>query len=136
MSRIVYVNGAYVPEEEAKVSVFDRAFLFGDGVYKVTAVLDRKLVDFQPHLARLDRSLKEIALTAPLSPAELRRLHKELVARNNVTEGIVYLEITRGAAERGRARPRALDPPDRDGAGRRGVAVGPRRLAGRTHIIE
>jgi D-alanine transaminase len=105
MSRIVYVNGAYVPEEEAKVSVFDRAFLFGDGVYEVTAVLDRKLVDFQPHLARLDRSLKEIALTAPLSPAELRRLHKELVARNNVTEGIVYLEITRGAAERDFAYP-------------------------------
>ncbi len=105
MSRIVYVNGAYVPEEEAKVSVFDRAFLFGDGVYEVTAVLDRKLVDFQPHVARLDRSLKEIALTAPLSPAELRRLHKELVARNNVTEGIVYLEITRGAAERDFAYP-------------------------------
>jgi len=105
MSRIVYVNGAYVPEEEAKVSVFDRAFLFGDGVYEVTAVLDRKLVDFQPHVARLDRSLKEIALTAPLSPAELRRLHKELVARNNVSEGIVYLEITRGAAERDFAYP-------------------------------
>jgi len=110
MSRIVYVNGAYVPEEDAKVSVFDRAFLFGDGVYEVTAVLDRKLVDCQPHLARLDRSLKEIALTAPLSPAELRRLHKELVARNNVTEGIVYLEITRGAAERDFAYPEDARP--------------------------
>ena len=110
MSRIVYVNGAYVPEEEAKVSVFDRAFLFGDGVYEVTAVLDQKLVDFQPHLARLDRSLKEIALTAPLSHEELRRLHKELVARNNVTEGIVYLEITRGAAERDFAYPEDARP--------------------------
>ena len=110
MSRIVYVNGAYVPEEEAKVSVFDRAFLFGDGVYEVTAVLDRKLVDFQPHLARLDRSLKEIALTAPLSHEELRRLHKELVVRNNVTEGIVYLEITRGAAERDFAYPEDARP--------------------------
>ena len=67
MSRIVYVNGSYLPEEEAKVSVFDRAFLFGDGVYEVTAVLDRRLVDFEPHLARLDRSLDEIALAAPLS---------------------------------------------------------------------
>ena len=110
MSRIVYVNGAYVPEEEAKISVFDRAFLFGDGVYEVTAVLDRKLVDFQPHLARLDRSLKEIALAAPMSHAELRRLHKELVAQNNVTEGIVYLEITRGAAERDFAYPEDARP--------------------------
>jgi len=110
MSRIVYVNGAYVPEEEAKISVFDRAFLFGDGVYEVTAVLDRKLVDFQPHLTRLDRSLKEIALAAPMSHAELRRLYKELVARNNVTEGIVYLEITRGAAERDFAYPEDARP--------------------------
>jgi D-alanine transaminase len=110
MSRIVYLNGVYVPEEKAKVSVFDRAFLFGDGVYEVTAVLDRKLVDFQPHLARLDRSLKEIALTAPLSHAELRRLHKELVARNNVIEGIVYLEISRGAAERDFAYPEDARP--------------------------
>ena len=110
MSRIVYLNGVYVPEEEAKVSVFDRAFMFRDGVYEVTAVLDRKLVDFQPHLARLDRSLKEIALTAPLSTAALRRLHKELVARNNVTEGIVYLEITRGAAERDFAYPEDARP--------------------------
>ena len=110
MSRVVYLNGVYVPEEEAKVSVFDRAFLFGDGVYEVTAVLDHKLVDFQPHLARLDRSLKEIALTAPLSHAELRRLHKELVARNNVIEGIVYLEISRGAAERDFAYPEDARP--------------------------
>jgi D-alanine transaminase len=110
MSRIVYLNGVYVPEEKAKVSVFDRAFLFGDGVYEVTAVLDRKLVDFQSHLARLDRSLKEIALTAPLSHAELRRLHKELVARNNVIEGIVYLEISRGAAERDFAYPEDARP--------------------------
>ena len=65
MSRIVYVNGSYVPEAEAKVSVFDRALLFGDGVYEVTAVLDGRLVDFEPHLARLDRSLKEIALSPP-----------------------------------------------------------------------
>ncbi len=67
MSRIVYVNGSYVPEEEAKVSIFDRAFLFGDAVYEVTAVLDRRLVDFEPHLARLDRSLKEIGLAPPMS---------------------------------------------------------------------
>jgi D-alanine transaminase len=105
MSRMVYVNGSYVPEEEAKVSVFDRAFLFGDGVYEVTAVLDRRLVDFGPHLERLDRSLKEIALAPPLSHDQLRAMHDELIHRNEVDEGIVYLEITRGSAERDFAYP-------------------------------
>ena len=76
MSRIVYVNGSYLPEAEAKVSVYDRAFLFGDAVYEVTAVLDRLLVDFTAHLARLDRSLTEIALPAPLSHDELRVVHQ------------------------------------------------------------
>jgi D-alanine transaminase len=110
MSRIVYVNGSYVPEEEAKVSVFDRAFLFGDGVYEVTAVLDRRLVDFDAHLARLDRSLKEIALAAPISHSDLRELHEELIMRNEVGEGIVYLEITRGAADRDFAYPENAAP--------------------------
>ena len=110
MSRIVYVNGSYVPEAEAKVSVFDRAFLFGDGVYEVTAVLDGRLVDFEPHLARLDRSLKEIALPGPLSHDELRALHAELVKRNGVEEGIVYLQITRGSADRDFAYPERPAP--------------------------
>jgi len=110
MSRIVYVNGLYVPEEEAKVSVFDRAFLFGDGVYEVTAVLDRRLVDFEPHLARLDRSLKEIGLAPPLSHDDLRALHAELIARNGVEEGIVYLQITRGSADRDFAYPEKTAP--------------------------
>jgi D-alanine transaminase len=110
MSRIVYVNGSYVPEAEAKVSVFDRAFLFGDGVYEVTAVLDGRLVDFEPHLARLDRSLKEIALSQPLSHDDLRALHAELVKRNGVEEGIVYLQITRGSADRDFAYPEKPAP--------------------------
>jgi D-alanine transaminase len=110
MSRIVYVNGSYVPEEQAKVSVFDRAFLFGDAVYEVTAVLDRRLVDFEAHLSRLDRSLAEIALSAPLSHDALRALHKELIARNQVNEGIVYLEITRGVADRDFAYPENTAP--------------------------
>ena len=110
MSRIVYVNGSYVPEDEAKVSVFDRAFLFGDAVYEVTAVLDRRLVDFAAHVARLDRSLKEIALRAPLSHGDLRHLHQELVERNDIGEGIVYLEITRGVAERDFAYPEDAAP--------------------------
>jgi D-alanine transaminase len=110
MSRIVYVNGSYVLEGEAKVSVFDRAFLFGDAVYEVTAVLDRRLVDFAAHLSRLDRSLKEIALRAALSHDELRDLHRELIRRNDIDEGIVYLEISRGAAERDFAYPETAAP--------------------------
>jgi D-alanine transaminase len=110
MSRTVYVNGSYVPEEEAKVSVFDRAFLFGDGVYEVTAVLGGRLVDFEPHLARLDRSLDEIALAAPLSHEALLALHLELVRRNGLNEGLVYLEITRGSAERDFAHPDRPSP--------------------------
>ena len=110
MSRTVYVNGFYVPEEEAKVSVFDRAFLFGDGVYEVTAVLGARLVDFEPHLARLDRSLNEIALAAPLSHEALLALHLELVRRNGLDEGLVYLEITRGSAERDFAYPDRPSP--------------------------
>ena len=83
MSRTVYVNGSYVPEEEAKISVFDRAFLFGDGVYEVTAVLDGQLLDFEAHLARLDRSLAEMALATPAQPCkQLWSLHTELIARN------------------------------------------------------
>ncbi len=110
MSRIVYVNGSYVPEDEAKVSVFDRAFLFGDAVYEVTAVLDRRLVDFAAHLARLDRSLNEITLPAPLSHGELRALHEQLIQRNDVDEGIVYLQISRGAADRDFAYPEQPAP--------------------------
>ena len=110
MSRTIYVNGSYLPEEQAKVSVLDRAFLFGDAVYEVTAVLDRQLIDFEAHLSRLDRSLAEIALAAPLSHDALRALHKELIARNQVNEGIVYLEITRGVADRDFAYPENTAP--------------------------
>ena len=105
MSRIVYVNGAYEPEEEAKISVFDRGFLFGDAVYEVTAVLGGQLVDFAAHLARLDRSLKEIDLPLPIPHEGLRELHEELIAENNIEEGIVYLQISRGPAERDFAYP-------------------------------
>jgi D-alanine transaminase len=110
MSRIVYLNGSYLPEEEAKVSVFDRAFLFGDGVYEVTAVVEGQLLDFVAHLARLDRSLEAIALRPPLTNAELRALHEELIARNKVDEGIVYLQITRGVADRDFAYPDDAKP--------------------------
>ncbi|RMD49806.1 MAG: D-amino-acid transaminase [Alphaproteobacteria bacterium] len=100
MSRIVYVNGSYVPEEEAKVSIFDRGFLFADGVYEVTSVLDGRLVDFAGHMARLRRSLGELDMASPASDEELLAIHRELVRRNGVEEGLVYLQVTRGAADR------------------------------------
>lgn len=100
MSRIVYVNGTYVPEEEAKISVFDRGFLFADAVYEVTAVLDGRLVDFGGHMARLRRSLGALEMSAPVDEAALEAIHRELVARNGLVEGVIYLQVTRGAADR------------------------------------
>ncbi|MYA89697.1 MAG: D-amino-acid transaminase [Boseongicola sp. SB0662_bin_57] len=97
MSRIVYVNGEYVPEKEARVSIFDRGFLFADGVYEVTSVLDGKLIDFAGHAARLERSLGEIEMVSPVSGEELAEVFRELVRRNGLTEGMIYLQITRGA---------------------------------------
>ena len=83
MARIVYVNDIYVPEEEAKISIFDRGFLFADGVYEVTAVLDRKLVEFEEHISRLKRSLTELDMEMIKSKDELLEIHRELVKRNN-----------------------------------------------------
>lgn len=105
MTRTVYVNGEYVPEKKAKISVFDRAFLFGDGIYEVTAILDGKLVDFEPHLERLHRSLRELDMGQPLSDDELREMHEQLRDRNGITEGLIYMQITRGVAERDFAYP-------------------------------
>ncbi|MCY0093351.1 D-amino-acid transaminase [Hoeflea ulvae] len=98
--RTVYVNGAYVPENEAKVSVFDRGFLFGDGIYEVAAVLGSKLIDFPAHMARLHRSADELGMRFTVSDDELLAIHRELVSRNNVDEGMVYLQMTRGAIDR------------------------------------
>ena len=100
MSRIVYVNGDYLPEEDAKISIFDRGFLMADGVYEVSSVLDGKLADYPGHLARLQRSLDELQMGRPVDDDELLEIHRELIRRNNLDEGLVYLQITRGAADR------------------------------------
>lgn len=100
MSRVVYVNGSYVPENEGKVSIFDRGFLFADGIYEVTAVINGKLVDYEPHAERLERSLNEIRMAWPCSKAELRQMHEELIKRNKLDEGIIYIQVTRGSADR------------------------------------
>ena len=110
MSRIVYVNGRFVPESEASVSIFDRGFLFADGVYEVAAVLDRGLVDNAAHLARLERSLGALGMVSPVTPGEIVRVQKALIARNGLDEGLVYLQITRGPAERDFAWPAEPKP--------------------------
>ncbi|RDI59349.1 D-amino-acid transaminase [Microvirga subterranea] len=100
MSRIVFLNGSFLPIDEAKVPFMDRGFMFGDGVYEGIGVLNGRLVDNEAHLERLERSLKEIQIPNPYSRAEWTRLEEELVRRNNMTEGFVYFQVTRGVAER------------------------------------
>ena len=110
MSRIVYVNGTYLPEEEATISVFDRGFIFGDGVYEVTAVLGGKLVDCEAHLDRLARSCGEIRIELPWSKEELVAIHKEMIARNSLEEGGIYLQVSRGASDRDFPFPKDVKP--------------------------
>ncbi len=110
MSRIVYVNGEYLPEEQARISVFDRGFLFADGVYEVSSVLRGKLIDNQGHLARLHRSLRELDMAAPADDAEIERIQNALIAKNQIDEGLVYLQVTRGAADRDFAYPEGVEP--------------------------
>ncbi|MDP5218055.1 D-amino-acid transaminase [Ruegeria sp. 2205SS24-7] len=97
MMRTVYVNGEYLPEDEAKISIFDRGFLMADAVYEVTSVLDGKLIDFDGHAVRLERSLRELDMTAPCTKDELLEIHRKLVEENGIVEGLVYLQVTRGS---------------------------------------
>lgn len=96
--RTVYVNGTYLPETEATVSIFDRGFLMADGVYEVTSVLGGKLIDFEGHAVRLSRSLNELQMRNPISKEDLLEVHRELVRLNEIDEGMIYLQITRGSA--------------------------------------
>ena len=100
MSRTVYVNGEFLPESEGKISIFDRGFLFADGVYEVTAVVNGKLVDYDPHMQRLERSLSELRIAWPCTKDALKAMHLEIAKRNGLTEGIIYMQITRGTADR------------------------------------
>jgi D-alanine transaminase len=95
--RTVYLNGEYMCETQAKVSIFDRGFLMADGVYEVTAVLDGKLIDFDGHVQRLQRSLKELDMMPVVIPDDLLHIHRELIRRNHLQEGLIYLQVTRGA---------------------------------------
>lgn len=100
MTRSVYVNGFWKKEHEATVSVFDRGFIFGDAVYEVTCVLQGKLVDYDNHATRLRRSLEQVAIDLPCSEEELLSLHRGAVQRNAMNEGLIYLQVTRGVADR------------------------------------
>ncbi len=95
--RTVYVNGKYLPEDQAKVSIFDRGFLMADGVYEVTSVLDGKLIAFDGHAERLTRSMNELDMRAPATTEELLEIHRELVQMNEIKDGLIYLQVTRGS---------------------------------------
>lgn len=110
MSRIVYVNGKYLPEEEASISIFDRGFLMADAVYEVTSVLDGKLLEFEGHLKRLKRSLSELNMPEPSVFNDLLEIHRKLVNDNQVEQGGVYLQVTRGVADRDFVYPKDVEP--------------------------
>jgi D-alanine transaminase len=111
MSRIVYVNGRYLPRRDATISAEDRGFLFSDGVYEVCEVRGGKLIDERRHLDRLDRSMREIQLSPAMTRAALSVVLREVLFRNRVRDGLVYLEITRGAAKRDHVFPAKGTPP-------------------------
>jgi len=108
--RVVYVNGEFVAEDAAQISIFDRGFLFGDAVYEVSTVLDGKLVDNAAHLKRLKRSLAELRMDSPVEVDDIPALQRMLIAKNNLSEGLVYLQISRGAADRDFGFPKDARP--------------------------
>ncbi|MDH3240472.1 MAG: D-amino-acid transaminase [Alphaproteobacteria bacterium] len=110
MTRIAYVNGRYLPHRRAAVHVEDRGYQFADGVYEVIAVDHGRLVDAGPHLERLARSLNELSIARPMTDAALRHVLGEVVRRNRVRRGILYLQITRGVAPRSHAFPDGAKP--------------------------
>lgn len=110
MSRIAYVNGRYVPHRAASVHIEDRGYQFADGVYEVVAVVNGRLIDNQPHLDRLERSLQELALAKPMARRPLGMVMAETARRNRVQNGIVYVQVTRGVAPRNHAFPKRVQP--------------------------
>ncbi len=110
MTQIAYVNGRYIRHAEAAVSINDRAFLFADGIYEVIEIFEGQLFDEEGHLERLARSAKELRLTLPVGAAALKMILRELVARNRVAYGHVYLQVTRGAARRDHFFPKPGTP--------------------------
>jgi D-alanine transaminase len=134
MSRIAYVNGRYVPHAQAAVHVEDRGYQFADGVYEVCAVVDGLLIDEAAHLDRLDRSLAELRIDHPMPRTALRAVMREIVRRNRIRDGLIYMQVTRGVARRDHAFPanvrpalvvtaKAISPGKLDANAAKGVAV-------------
>src|SRR5690606_23086704 len=110
MSKIVFVNGEFLPQQDAKISVFDRGFLFGDGVYEVIPVIQGKLGDEGYGTGRLRRSVAELGIAWPCSEDEHRQILRDLIARNNREGGMVDVQVTRGSADRDVAYPKDIKP--------------------------
>ena len=133
MSRVAYVNGLYLPHRRAAVHVEDRGYQFADGVYEVIAVKNGRFVDDTPHLERLDRSLRELEIAPPMSRAALRVVMAEMLRRNRIRDGILYIQMTRGVAARDHPFPAdsdasvvmtaRLEPPQDPRLGENGVDV-------------
>lgn len=111
MSRIAYVNGRYTPLRDAGVNVEDRGYQFADGVYEVVCVQGGRFVDEELHLARLERSLREVRIALPMARAALRRVLREVVLRNRVRDGLLYIQVTRGVSRREHQFPAPGTPP-------------------------
>ena len=103
--RIAYVNGRYLPHGQAQVHVEDRALQLGDGIYEVTQVSDGQLMDEEGHLDRMERSLRELGITMPMGRAALKLVMREMIARNRIPDGLLYLQVTRGAVKRDHVPP-------------------------------
>jgi D-alanine transaminase len=110
LSRIAYVSGRYLPHRQAAVHIEDRGYQFADGVYEVIAVVNGRLIDEEPHFERLHRSLSELRIEPPIGDAALKIVMREVVRRNDVHNGIIYLQITRGVAPRDHAFPKSAKP--------------------------
>jgi D-alanine transaminase len=110
MNDIVYLNGEFMPLENARIPVLDRGFIFGDGVYEVIPVYSRHPFRLPEHLARFERSHRAVRITNPLSDAEWTRLVKDLIARNAGDDQSIYLQVTRGVAKRDHAFPKDVKP--------------------------
>ena len=110
MSRIAYVNGRYLAHKNASVHIEDRGYQFGDGVYEVVLVLNKNLIDFEGHYTRLKRSLSEISLDLLISETVIKQIFKRLVRSNHITNGLIYLQVTRGVADRAHQFPTNVPP--------------------------
>ncbi|MDB5440260.1 MAG: D-amino acid aminotransferase [Caulobacteraceae bacterium] len=135
MSRIAYVNGRYVRHAEASVHIEDRGYQLADGIYEVWAVMDGRLVDSEGHFTRLHRSLGELSITPPMDDAALKVVLHEVLRRNRILEGLLYLQVTRGVARRDHAFPspavspamvvtaKAIDRPNAEAKAAKGISV-------------